>query len=64
MSTLEMGMSFGNFVFETRGRSSQKANKEKGDKNKKFQAEGLRGNGSKKREKSGLYQKATPKRPR
>lgn len=65
MSTMELGMSFGGYFFESRGGSSnQSGNKEKGDKRKIFQNLGLRGNGSKPKERTGKsHNRPTSRRP-
>ena len=53
MSALEAGFSFKWNIFESRGKANQGNNKEKGEDKRPFEAAGLRGNGSKAKEKTG-----------
>ena len=64
MAIAELGISFEGLLFMSRGRSNQNGHTEKGDRNRIFENMGLRGNGSKKKEKIGrTHNRKTPRRP-
>jgi hypothetical protein len=65
MAITELAMSFDGLFFMSRGRSNQKGQTEKGDRSRFFERQGLRGNGSKKKEKIGrTHNRAGSRRPR